>query len=248
MQILGIDIGGSGIKGAIVETESGELLRERYRLATPNPSLPENVAETVKQIVDHFNWEGPVGCSFPAIVANGICYTAGNISPEWIGTKADDLFSQKCYNIPFFIANDADMAGLAEMKLGAGEGKKGKVLLITIGTGLGSGLFYNGTLIPNTEFGHMFYKKGIPIEKYASDAVRKSKDLKLKKWAKRFDFFLIHLVRTICPDWFIIGGGLSKKFEKFKKYLTVDVPVSVAKFENNAGIIGAALFAEQQVK
>jgi polyphosphate glucokinase len=244
MEQLGIDIGGSGMKAAIVETKSGVLLTERFRLPTPDPSLPNSLADTVKTIVDHFQWKEAVGCSFPAIIKKGVCFSAGNIREEWIGTDVNDLFSKRCGQ-PFYTANDADMASVAEMNLGNGKGLPGKVILITVGTGLGSGFFYNGELIANTEFGHMYHTNGKVIEKYASDSARKRKDLSLKKWAKRFDFFLNYLTRTVSPDYFIIGGGISKKFDKFKKHLTIDVPLMQAKFENNAGIIGAAIFAEQ---
>jgi polyphosphate glucokinase len=247
MKMLGIDIGGSGIKGALVDTETGELLTERYRIETPNPSLPKYVAMTVNGIIDHFNWDGAVGCSFPAVTVKGKIFTAGNISKEWIGVKADKLFSEHCKGMPFFIGNDADLAGLAEMTLGAGKNLPGKVVMITIGTGLGTGVFYDGKLIPNFELGHVFYKKGVPMEVFAADSARRREKLKLKKWAKRLDFYLNHLVRVAAPDHFIIGGGISKKFDKFKHRLTVKVPIGVARFENNAGIIGAAMLARQHI-
>lgn len=245
MELLGIDIGGSGIKGAIVNTETGDLMSERHRIPTPQPSTPDAVAQTVKELVEHFEWSGAVGCSFPAVVINGECRTAGNISPLWIGTQVDKLFSETCGGLPFYIANDADLAGVAEMTLGAGRDKQGKVIMITIGTGLGSGMFQDGQLIPNIEFGHIYHSDGEIIERYAADSARKREDLKLKEWAKRFDFFLKHLVRITSPNHFIIGGGVSKKFDKFKDVLTVDVPIEVAQFKNNAGIIGAAMYAKQ---
>lgn len=242
---LGIDIGGSGIKGAIVNTKTGELTSERHRIPTPQPSTPDAVAQTVSELVEHFNWKGAVGCSFPAVVIDGKCRTSGNISPLWLGVQADKLFSDACGGLPFFIANDADLAGVAEMTLGAGRGKMGKVIMITIGTGLGSGVFQDGVLVPNLELGRIFHTNGEPIEFYAADSARKREDLKLSEWAKRFDFFLNHIVRICSPDHFIIGGGLSKKFNKFKDHLTVDVPIEVAQFKNNAGIIGAAMYARK---
>ena len=248
MEILGLDVGGSGIKGAIVNTETGELVSERHRISTPKPATPELIADTVKSVVDHFNWKGDVGCSFPTVILNGKCYTAGNISPEWIGVQVDELFSKKCNGLKFSIGNDADLAGIAEMSLGAGKELTGKVIMITIGTGLGSGVFYNGELIPNMELGRMLHTNGEPIEFYAADSARKRDELKLKEWAKRFDFFLSHVVRICSPEHFIIGGGLSKKFDKFKVYLTVDVPIEIAKFKNNAGIIGAAIIAYQNLE
>lgn len=244
MEILGLDVGGSGIKGAIVDTEKGELISERYRLDTPQPSKPNKVAKTVSKIVDYFDWKGMVGCSFPAVIIHGKSMTAGNISNKWIGTQADELFSEHCGGLKFYLANDADLAGVAEMKLGAGRGLKGKVMMITIGTGLGTGMFYNGELIPNMELGRILYKDGEPVEYYAADSARKKEDLSLKEWAGRFDYYLHHMVRICSPDYFILGGGISKKYEKFKDYLTVDIPIKVAEARNNAGIIGAAIHAE----
>ena len=247
MEILGLDIGGSGIKGAIVNTTTGELVSDRHRITTPNPSTPELIAKTVKSLIEFFNWEGPVGCSFPTVVIDGKCHTAGNISPEWVGVQIDDLFSVQCNGLDFYVGNDADLAGIAEMNLGAGKGKKGKVILVTIGTGLGTGVFYNGQLIPNIELGRIFHTNGEPIEFFAADSARKREELELEEWAKRFDFFLNHVVRFFSPNHFIIGGGLSKKFDLFKDYLTVDVPIELAKFKNNAGIIGAAIYAHQNL-
>lgn len=248
MEILGIDIGGSGIKGAIVNSKTGELVTERHRIPTPIPATPKSVAKVISSLVEHFNWKGVVGCSFPAVVLDGKCYTAGNISKKWVSTQVDDLFSKQCGGLPFFIGNDADLAGLAEITLGAGKNKKGKVIMITIGTGLGSGVFQNGVLIPNVELGRIFHTNGEPIEFFAADSARKREGLKLEEWAERFDFFLNHVTRIFSPNLFIIGGGLSKKFEDFKEVLTVNVPIEVAHFKNNAGIIGAAMFAHQCVK
>ena len=245
MEILGLDVGGSGIKGAIVDTTQGELLTERFRIDTPKPATPKLIAETAKEIVDHFKWQHIVGCSFPAVIINGKSMTAGNISPKWIGTQADKLFSKHCSGLRFYLGNDADLAGVAEMEFGTGKGLMDKVLMITIGTGLGTGLFYHGQLIPNMELGHILYKNGKPIESYASNAARKREDLSMKEWAKRFDYYLHHLVRTVAPDYFILGGGISKKYDEFKDYLTVDIPIKVAESRNYAGIIGAALYAQR---
>lgn len=247
MNILGIDIGGSGIKCAIINTTTGELISDRIRIPTPKPATPLQVAEVIKQSVDHFNWKGVVGCSFPTVVVNGRCKSAGNISPEWVAVQIDEFFSKSCNGIPFFVGNDADLAGIAEITMGAGKDLKAKVLMITVGTGIGTGLFYNRQLIPNLELGRVFYKDLEPIEKWASDAARKREDLNLRTWAARFDFFLKHVVRLTSPSHIIIGGGISKKFEKFKPYLTVNVPVSAAHFRNNAGIIGAAMFAKNHL-
>ena len=246
MKILGIDIGGSGIKGAIVDCETGELISERIRIETPQPAKPESVAKVVGDLVKQLEWTGLVGCTFPSVIIDGKCLTTGNMSTKWLGVQVDELFSKHCNGAKFYVANDADLAGLAEMNLGCGQGLKGTVLVITIGTGLGSGLFYDGQLIPNLELGRIFHTNGEPIEFYAADSARQREELKLKKWAKRFDFFLNHLVRICSPNHFIIGGGLSKKFEKFEKWLTIEIPISVATYKNNAGIIGAAVFARNE--
>ena len=185
MHILGVDIGGSGIKGAIVDTETGEFVAERHRIATPKPATPEAVAEVLIQLVNHFNWNGPVGCGFPASIKQGVAQTAANLSTSFIGTNIDELFTKKtecpCYNL-----NDADAAGIAEMHFGKGTGQSGVVLLITIGTGLGTVLFTDGVLLPNTELGHLYMPNGKEGEHFASDAVRKKEDLGWKSWGKRF--------------------------------------------------------------
>ena len=245
MEILGIDIGGSGIKGGIVDTSSGLFTSERMSVDTPSPSTPASVASAVKEMVHSFNWSGPVGCSFPTVVIDGNCRTAGNISPEWVGVQIDELFSAHCDGLSFSVANDADLAGVAEITLGSGKGLKGKVILITIGTGLGSGVFQDGVLVPNFELGRMLYTNGEPIEFFAAGSARVKENLDLKEWSARFDIFLHHLIRISSPDQLIIGGGLSEKFESFKNWLSIDIPVTTAKFQNDAGIIGAALFAHQ---
>lgn len=246
MKLLGIDIGGSGIKGAIVDTETGEFVVERYRIPTPRPATPTAVAAVIKEIVTHFEWQGAVGCCFPTVVVNGQCRSKSNMHEDWVNVQIDELFSATCDGLPFYVGNDADLAGVAEMKLGAGQGKQGKVMMVTIGTGLGSGFFYNGQLIDNLELGHIRHTNGKPIEHYAADSARKREDLKTKEWAKRFDEFLNHVVRVFAPDYFILGGGQSKKYEKFKDILTVETPIEVAHFLNNAGIIGAAMFAKDK--
>lgn len=242
MEILGIDIGGSGIKGAPIDTSNGNFLAERHRIPTPQPATPEAVAETVAKIAQYFDWHGPIGCGFPALVPGGIVRNASNIDESWIGTDAIRLFS-KSTGCPTTVVNDADAAGLAEMKFGAGKGQKGVVVLITIGTGLGTAMFTNGELLPNTEFGHIILK-GMIAEKYASDAVRKNEELSWKKWAKRFNKYLLRLEELLWPNLIILGGGASKKSEKFMKYFTVGARVIPAQLLNHAGIIGAALSAE----
>ena len=244
MEILGIDIGGSGIKGAPINITTGEFLAERFRVPTPKPSKPTQMAEAVKEVVDFFKWKGPVGCGFPTVIHNGKSVARGNIHKSWLGVQVDELFSEHI-GLPVTVINDADAAGLAEMTYGAGIGKMGLVMMITIGTGLGSGVFYNGQLIPNFELGRIFYKNGELIEFFASDAARQREHLSYNTWGKRFNKFLKHVVRVFSPDLFIIGGGASKKFDKFSDQITVDVPILIAQFQNDAGIIGAAVGAEK---
>ena len=243
MNVLGIDIGGSGIKAAIVNTKTGELITERHRISTPKPATPKAVANVVKEMVAHFNWKGIVGCCFPTIVVEGQCKHKGNLSEAWLDVKIDNLFKTTCDGLPFYVSNDADLAGLAEVSLGAGKDVKGKIFVITIGTGIGSGLFYNGRLIPNVELGRIYHTNGEIIEKHIADSARKREDLSLEQWAKRFDVFLHHVKTLHTPEMYILGGGISKKFEKFKRFLTVDIPLKPAQFRNSAGIIGAALYA-----
>lgn len=240
MEVLGIDIGGSGIKGAPVNILTGELTAERFRLDTPSPSKPAAVADVVKEITEHFNWKGPVGCGFPTVIGNGKAKGHSNMDPEWVGVQIDALFSKKT-GLPFKVINDADAAGLAEMSFGAGKDRMGLVFVLTLGTGIGSGVFHNGVLLPNFELGRLLFTNGKPIEYYAADSARIRKELSYKKWGKRLDVFLHHIVRLFSPDLIILGGGASKKFHKFEDILSIDVPVIVAETKNEAGIIGAAM-------
>ena len=243
-RVVGIDVGGSGVKGAIVDTETGELLSERVRIATPKPPIPEKIAEVVAELVAQFDADGPVGCSFPTVVANGKSLTAGNIDKSWKGTQVDELFAEATGR-KFVVHNDADVAGIAEMTLGAGRGLGGTVIMITIGTGLGSGVFHDGRLIPNIELGRMPGKDGEQIEFYAGDRARKVNDLKWNEWGERFNYFLQRVSRVCAPAHFIIGGGSSKKLHKFRDQLEVDATIHAAHFLNNAGIVGAALAAAE---
>jgi len=247
MKILGIDIGGSGIKAAIVDTKTGNLLTERHRIPTPKPATPESVSKTVKEMIAHFNWKKEVGCSFPTTIVDGKCIHSGNLSEKWLNVKVDKLFKKEC-KLPFYVSNDADLAGLAEVNLGAGKNEKGVTIVITIGTGIGSGLFFNQKLIPNLELGKMLHTDGKIIEHFTADSVRKREDLSLKQWAIRFDSLLNYTRIVFSPSLIILGGGISKKYDKFKEYLTTDVTVKVAEFKNNAGIIGAAMYAKQKHK
>ncbi|MDX1515216.1 MAG: ROK family protein [Woeseiaceae bacterium] len=246
MHILGIDIGGSGIKGAIVDTNTGNLVSERLRIATPQPSTPPRVADVVLDIVQQHGYDGPVGCCMPSVVVDGQARTAANIDKSWRGTQADAVF-RDVTGKAFTVLNDADAAAVAEMAIGAGRGLGGLVITVTIGTGLGSGVHYRGRLVPNVEIGHMPGKDGQSIERYASDRARKVNDLSWPEWGERFDYFLRKATRVMSPDHFILGGGASKKLELFEEQLTVDVPIHVARFRNNAGIIGAALAANPAI-
>ncbi|MEJ2597853.1 MAG: ROK family protein [Anaerolineales bacterium] len=244
MEFLGIDIGGSGIKGALVDIETGELTAERYRLPTPEPSKPESIAKTVAKITHHFEWQGPIGCGFPSALQNGVVMTAANVSKKWIGVNAAELFSQ-ITGCPVVVLNDADVAGIAEMTFGAGRGRNGVVLIVTIGTGLGTALFTQGKLLPNAELGHVELN-GSDAEVWTSDAARKRDDLTWKKWVQRFDVYLNYLEKLFWPELIILGGGASKKFDKFGGRLTVQAEVVPAQLLNEAGIVGAALAAYQQ--
>ncbi len=238
--ILGIDFGGSGIKGAPVDTKTGQLLHERFRIPTPQPATPDAVADVIKQIVDHFKWKGPIGLAFPAVVQNGVVRTASNIDQSWIGVDASGLIGQKT-KLPVMVVNDADAAGMAEMKFGAGKKVKGLVLLITVGTGIGTVLFTKGKLVPNTELGHLYLKSGIEAEEFASDAVRKNEDLEWEEWAKRFNVYLTEMERLFWPELIIIGGGVSKKKQLFIDHIQLQSKIVMAKSKNEAGIIGSAL-------
>ena len=245
MDVLGLDIGGSGIKGAMVDTITGKLLTDRYRIETPDGAEPNDVARTVHQICQYFEYSGPVGVGFPAIVQHGIVLSAANISENWLSQNLNVLLSQETGN-PIFGLNDADAAGIAEMKFGIGlEYQKGVVILLTIGTGIGSAIFSDGVLVPNTEFGHMKIR-GKDGEHRASDAVRQQEELSWKKWGERFNEILLILEGLFSPDLFVIGGGISKKFEKYATYFAVQTKIMPAMLLNQAGIIGAAMYAKEQ--
>lgn len=246
MEVLGIDIGGSGIKGAPVDIERGILLKSRFRIPTPDPAKPRPVAKTVAEIVRHFHWQGPVGCGFPAVIRRGVVASAANIHDKWIGTHAQELFAGMT-GCPVTVINDADAAGLAEMTFGVGKGHSGTVLLITIGTGLGTAIFTDGHLLPNTELGHIEID-GVDAEQRASDAARKREKLSWKKWSKRLDKYLLTMEHLFSPDLIILGGGVSKKYERFIPRLNVKTEVVPAHLLNEAGIIGAALAAWESFK
>ena len=240
--VLGIDVGGSGIKAALVDMETGELLSDRHRVETPRPATPDMMAAAIKQLVGEFDYDGPVGCCFPTVVVDGHARTVSNLDESWRNVQIDETFAAAT-GMPFLVLNDADAAAIAEMRLGAGRGLDGLVIMLTIGTGIGSGMFYNGRLIPNLELGHMAGKDGEPFEKYASKRARIDEELSWPEWGERFNAFLKRADRVCSPDHIIIGGGTSRRFDLFKDAITIPTPVYVAKFLNNAGIIGAAVAA-----
>ncbi len=245
MQALGIDVGGSGIKGAPIDLEGGKLLAERIRIKTPEKAEPKPVAEIVAQIAQSFAWQGDIGIGFPAPIKSGIVMMAANISQKWVGINADQIFTTTTGH-PCTVGNDADVAGLAEMAFGAGKDQNGTVIMLTLGTGIGTAIFYNGHLLPNTEFGHLEIN-GEDAEWHASDAARQREDLSWKKYAKRLSSYLNALEKLFWPDLFIIGGGISKVHEKFVPLLSVPTKIVPAQLQNEAGMIGAALFTQGNV-
>ncbi len=242
--LLGVDIGGSGIKGALVDPETGALLTERHRIETPPGAAPDDVAGVVTEIVRFFDYRGTVGCTFPAIVKNGVTLSAANVDKRWIGLDADALLT-RATGLDVHLVNDADAAGGAEIAFGAGRGQRGVVILLTFGTGIGSAMFLDGRLVPNTEFGHLFLAGGQEAEPWAADRARKEEELSWKKWGGRVETYLKHLEFIFSPDLLILGGGVSKKSEKFMEFIGLETPVVPAKLLNEAGIVGAALLASQ---
>ncbi len=239
MEILGIDVGGSGIKGAIVDTSKGELVTERHRIVTPQPATPEAVIDVIVEIVEYHKWKGPIGCGFPAAVVNEIIKTASNIDASWIGVNASAQI-EEATGCPTHLVNDVDAAAFAEMNFGAGFGVKGTKFMAAFGTGIGTAIFRDGVLVPNTELGHITIN-GMKAEHYAANSVRENEGLSWEVWGKRVDEYL-QLIEELCyPDLFIIGGGVSKEFDYFKEYLNVEAKVVPAASRNHAGIIGAAL-------
>lgn len=241
--MLGVDIGGTAIKGALIDIKKGEQVTERLRVPTPQPSLPSAMGPIVRDIVQQFKWEGkPFGCGFPAIVKNGVALSAANIDHSWIGTNIEKVFGD-ITGCPVFAINDADAAGLGSMHFGDGKGAKGTVLLITIGSGLGSALFRDGRLIPNTELGHL-YLGGRIAEHYASAKAREEEGLSWNEWGTRFNQYLRHLERLFSPDLFLLGGGGSNKYDEFAGRLKLKTPVKPDQLFNRAGLVGAAYYGD----
>jgi polyphosphate glucokinase len=247
MQIFGVDIGGSGIKGAPVDLERGDLATERHKVLTPHPATPDSVADGVREVVQHF--DGPcdrVGITFPGVVTGGATVrTAANVDKSWIDVDARALLSDRLGGIPVTVLNDADAAGVAEMRFGAGRGRKGTVLLLTLGTGIGSALFTDGVLVPNTELGHLELD-GHDAETRASTKAREDHDLSWEHWARRVQKYLAHVEMLFSPELFVIGGGVSRKAHKFLPLIEgIRAEIVPAELQNNAGIVGAAMRASQ---
>ncbi|MFD8974241.1 MULTISPECIES: polyphosphate--glucose phosphotransferase [Streptomyces] len=244
MNVFGVDIGGSGIKGAPVDLERGALAEERHKVLTPQPATPDGVAGCVAEVVENFGWTGPVGVTFPGVVTGSTIRTAANVDKSWIGVDAGTLLSERLGGLPVTVLNDADAAGVAEMTFGAGRGRKGTVILLTLGTGIGSALFVDGRLVPNTELGHLELK-GHDAETRASTKAKEDEDLSWEHWAKRrLTKYLAHVEMLFSPELFIIGGGVSRKADKFLPLIEgIRAEIVPAELRNNAGIVGAAMAA-----
>ncbi|WP_323055974.1 polyphosphate--glucose phosphotransferase [Lentzea sp. NEAU-D7] len=246
---FGVDIGGSGVKGGLVDLEAGALDGERMRIPTPQPSTPEAVAEVVAEIVEKFQWDGPVGITLPCVVKHGVAHSAANVDKGWINCDAQQLFAARLNRRPedIVVMNDADAAGIAEMTFGAGVGKNGTVVLLTFGTGIGSAVFLDGKLVPNTEFGHL-QVDGHDAETRAAASVKEEKDLSWEEWTPRVTRYINVLEDLIWPDLVIAGGGVSKKAHKWLPLLKVRTEVVAAALKNDAGIVGAAWAASHGVR
>ncbi|MBB5631802.1 polyphosphate glucokinase [Cryobacterium mesophilum] len=241
---VGIDIGGTGIKGAIVDVATGELLTDRKKLATPDGGKPDDILDTVLALFDELgdvSADAPVGVCFPAIILNGRTMSAANVSKKWIGLEAEKLFEQKLGRDIHFV-NDADAAGVAEARYGAAVGAKGLTILTTLGTGIGSAMLFNGVLIPNSELGHLELD-GHDAEHLASTSAKEKDDLSWTEWAKRLQRYYEHLEFVFSPDLLLVGGGISKSSDEFLPLLKLRTPIKPAMLRNNAGIVGAAALA-----
>ncbi len=243
---FGIDIGGSGIKGARVDITSGTLVTERRRIPTPRPSTPESVAEVVATMIGEAGWTGVVGATFPAIIQHGVARSAANVDKSWIGTDVDAVFTKAAHDVSeIVVLNDADAAGIAEARFGAAKDVPGVVILLTFGTGIGSALLMDGRLVPNTELGHLELD-GYDAETRAAASVRDESKMSYRKWAKRVNDYMAHVEKLFTPDLFVVGGGVSKDADKWVPLLELQTPVKPAELLNNAGIVGAAIAAAER--
>ncbi len=240
---FGVDIGGSGIKGAVVNLDEGGLAGERYKVATPQPSTPEAVGKACAEVVAHFGWQGPIGCTFPAVVDHGVARSAANVDKSWIGTNIEDVVTAAT-GLEVTAVNDADAAGIAEANWGAARGVAGLVVLVTLGTGIGTALVYDGALVPNAELGHIELD-GADYEQRASAAARERESLSWEKWARRLQRYFSALEAYLWPSLFVVGGGVSRRAEKFLPLLNLQTPIVPARFQNEAGITGAAYLASR---
>jgi polyphosphate glucokinase len=243
---FGIDVGGSGVKGGIVDLDTGTLIGDRFKLLTPQPATPDAVARTIADVVAHFDWQGPLGVTYPGVVTSGIVRTAANVDKGWIGLNAKDVISGALNGQPVTVLNDADAAGLAEERFGAGRDNSGLIVLLTFGTGIGSAVIHNGALLPNTEFGHLEVG-GKEAEHRAASSVKERKGWSYERWTKEVTTVLVAIENAIWPDLFIAGGGISRKADKWIPLLGNRTPVVAAALQNEAGIVGAAMAAEFDV-
>lgn len=243
---FGIDVGGSGVKGAIVDLDTGQLISERFRLDTPQPATPEAVTKAVAEVVRHFGWTGPLGVTYPGVVVNGIVQTAANVDDSWIGTNAAESMSAALGGQKVTVLNDADAAGLAEQRYGAGRNTNGVVVLLTFGTGIGSAVIHNGILLPNTEFGHIEVG-GKEAEHRAASSVKERKEWSYRRWTAEVTRVLEAIENAIWPDLFIAGGGISRKADKWIPLLKNRTPVVAAVLLNSAGIVGAAMASQPEL-
>lgn len=246
MEVLGIDIGSYGIKGAIVDTVLGEIISKKKTTGELEDTRPHKLISKMHQIVKQFDWSGPIGCAFPAAMNRGIVISANRVDEAWIDADAAHLFSE-ITGCPVYVINDTDATGLAEMTFGAGKKQKGTTIVLTVGTGVGSSIFNNGLLLPNTELG-LLQIKGIAIEEQASNKVRKEEGIKRKTWAKRLQATLEHYERVFHPDLFIMGGQVSKKPEKTFPFIKINTKLKPATLKNEASIVGAAYYASLKQK
>lgn len=244
---FGVDVGGSGIKGGIVDLDTGQLIGDRFKLLTPRPATPSAVAKTIAAVVDEFEWTGPLGVTYPGVVKEGVVQTAANVDKSWIGSDAGHIIGAELGGREVTVLNDADAAGLAEERYGAGKEKSGLVVVLTFGTGIGSALINNGTLIPNTEFGHLEIG-GKEAELRAASSVKDKSGWSYERWAKEVTTVLMAIENAIWPDLFIAGGGISRKADKWLPLLENRTPVVAAALLNTAGIVGAAMAATADVK